>query len=351
MKRILSLVLLFVTSFVFAQEGVKWETSSFSDALNKAAKEKKYIFLDCYTSWCGPCKWMTQEEFVKKEAGKYFNKKFVNIKVDMEKGEGVELKKRYNVEVFPTFIVTDATGKEIGRVIGRDDIGSFIKKVEQLFDEESSPVFLKQKYLASRKLKDAYIYLEAIKEKRMTDEVDVFFSENADSLGYAVYTDAMWQYIEFGLTARTGYLLDRLCRDYFLFVKNLGLGLVSDRLADAILARLSSYLKGEVELSAEIVSVYADRLKYLSGDDVYKEIIVKASLAMSEGDVEGIRKAFDPNTVFYELSYRQRNRIESIYEDIPLLSKEVKYKYFEVVRGFYDWASKRIKEKVMPKYE
>lgn len=351
MKSILFLVLLFVTSFAFAQEGVKWETSSFNDALNKAAKEKKYVFLDCYTSWCGPCKLMLEREFVKKEAGKYFNKKFVNIKMDMEKGEGIELAKKYKIRVYPTFIVINAAGDEIGRVVGRDNIESFIVKVEQLFDEKNSPEFLRQKYLESRKLKDAYIYLDAVKGKRMTDETDAFFREHADSIGYAIYTKEMWPYVEFGLTADSGYLLERLCDDYFMFIRNLGYGLVSEKLTDAIVNRLSRYLRGKQGLSPEVVSAYADRLKFLAGNDTYKKIIVKASLAMAKGDIEGILKAFDANTVFYDLSYRQGNRLKSVFVDIPLLSKEIKRRYFEILQGHYDWASKRIKDRILPDYD
>lgn len=351
MKRILFLVLLFVTSFVFAQEGVKWETSSFSDALNKAAKEKKYVFLDCYTSWCGPCKLMLEKEFVKKEAGKYFNKKFVNIKMDMEKGEGIELAKKYKIRAFPTFIVINAAGDEIGRVVGRDNIESFIVKVEQLFDQKNSPEYLYQKYLESRNLKDAYAYLDVVKEKKMKDRVDYFFNENTDSIGYAIYTSRMWPYIEFGLTAETGYLLSRLCDDYSKFIVNLGYGLVSESLSDAILYRLSEYLRGALVLPAEEVSTYVDRLKFLSKNERYEEIIMNASLAMSKGDIEGIRKAFDPNVVFYELSYNQMMDIRWVFENIPVLTKDMKRRYFEIIQGHYNWAAKRIKEKVMPKYE
>lgn len=351
MKSILLLALIFVTSFTSAQEGVKWENSSFNEALDKAAKEKKYVFLDCYTSWCGPCKWMTEEEFVKKEAGKYFNKKFVNIKIDIEKGEGIELKKRYKVVAVPTFIVMDATGKEIGRVIGRDEITPFIAKVEQLFDKENSPEYLLQKYLESRKLDDAYAYLDLLKERRMIDEADHFFSKNADSIGYVIYFPQMWPYVEFGLNAKAGYLLERLCENYSQFIENSGYGLVSDKLTDAILNRLSGYLKGNWDLSPDAVSIYVERLKFLSENEKYNEIIMNAALAMSKGDAEGIRKAFDPNTVFYDLSYRERNRIESVFKNISLLSKEVKRRYFEIIQGHYDWASKRIQDKILPDYK
>ena len=70
------------------QPGIYWEKGTLMQALEKAKKEgDKMVFLDCYASWCGPCKYMAGTVFTTKEAGDYFNKKFVNIKIDMEKGE------------------------------------------------------------------------------------------------------------------------------------------------------------------------------------------------------------------------------------------------------------------------
>ncbi|MBR4094560.1 MAG: DUF255 domain-containing protein, partial [Bacteroidales bacterium] len=92
MKKVLLILVSVAFSLVaFAQDGVKWETGSLQEALDKAAGNKKgpsVVFLDCYTSWCGPCKMMAEKVFPTKEAGEYFNKRFVNIKIDMEKGEG-----------------------------------------------------------------------------------------------------------------------------------------------------------------------------------------------------------------------------------------------------------------------
>ena len=60
MKKILLLVAAMVIAVSsFAQEGGKWETGTFQDALNKAKNNKKgpnLVFMDCYTTWCGPCK-------------------------------------------------------------------------------------------------------------------------------------------------------------------------------------------------------------------------------------------------------------------------------------------------------
>ncbi|MDE6685622.1 MAG: thioredoxin family protein [Duncaniella sp.] len=96
---------------VSAQMEFMPEGSTLQDAIDKAAKENKMVFLDCYTSWCGPCKMMSESVFPTKEVGDYMNPKFVSIKIDMEKGEGPELAKRVEISAYPTFILFDKNGK------------------------------------------------------------------------------------------------------------------------------------------------------------------------------------------------------------------------------------------------
>lgn len=74
---------------------------SFQDALQEAEATGKLIFLDGYTSWCAPCKMMNTTVFTDPEVGHFFNEHFINVKFDMEKGEGRELLKRYGMQVIP----------------------------------------------------------------------------------------------------------------------------------------------------------------------------------------------------------------------------------------------------------
>lgn len=100
-------------------EGVQFvEGKTFAEAVAQAKAEGKKVFLDCYTSWCGPCKMMTNTVFPQKVVGDYMNKEFVNIKIDMEKGEGPALAKHLKVRAYPTFVMFDGDGKEIGRMVG-----------------------------------------------------------------------------------------------------------------------------------------------------------------------------------------------------------------------------------------
>ncbi|MBR6286518.1 MAG: thioredoxin family protein [Bacteroidaceae bacterium] len=107
------------------------EGSLFKDAVAKATKENKMIFLDCYTSWCGPCKAMAANVFPAKEVGDYMNPRFVSIKIDMEKGEGPELNRKFQVSAYPTMIIFNSRGDEIGRIVGGGGAAQFIERVKE----------------------------------------------------------------------------------------------------------------------------------------------------------------------------------------------------------------------------
>ncbi|MFR7878363.1 MAG: thioredoxin family protein [Butyricimonas paravirosa] len=89
-------------------EGEKWE-----NVLKMAQEQDKYIFMDCYTSWCGPCKALAKDIFTRKDVGDFFNANFINVKYDMEKGVGKDLYKQYksNIIGFPTLLLINKEGK------------------------------------------------------------------------------------------------------------------------------------------------------------------------------------------------------------------------------------------------
>jgi thiol:disulfide interchange protein len=98
--------------------GIQFFEGRWKDALAKAKKENKLVFLDAYTSWCGPCKLMQARTFPDKKVGEFFNKKFVSVKIDMEKGEGPALADKYPLQGYPTLFFMNADGKVIKEVLG-----------------------------------------------------------------------------------------------------------------------------------------------------------------------------------------------------------------------------------------
>jgi thiol-disulfide isomerase/thioredoxin len=120
MKRsVLWLLALLVSSSAWAQtKKINFRKGTVAEILAQAKAEKKPIFIDAYTTWCGPCKWMDKNVFVNDAVAEYFNTNFVNYKLDMEKGEGIEMAKKYEVQAYPSFLFLAADGSVMHRTVG-----------------------------------------------------------------------------------------------------------------------------------------------------------------------------------------------------------------------------------------
>ncbi|HRI01928.1 MAG TPA: thioredoxin family protein [Saprospiraceae bacterium] len=144
--RNLTFLLLAVFNIAFAQDktgGIDFFHGTFQEALDKAASENKLIFMDAFTTWCGPCRKMSASIFPDPTVGEFYNANFVNIKVDMEKDEGPSLGNKYSVRSYPTLLFIDGTGKVIHSTAGARPVDAFIelgrealKKMDRAVDYE-----------------------------------------------------------------------------------------------------------------------------------------------------------------------------------------------------------------------
>ncbi|MFR7824172.1 MAG: thioredoxin domain-containing protein [Odoribacter splanchnicus] len=97
MKRIVLFICCAFTLFHFVSaqnEGIRFEKPEWKQVVRKASKEKKLIFVDCYTSWCGPCKELAKNIFPQKVVGDFYNRHFVSTKVDMDKDAMAAVRKK-----------------------------------------------------------------------------------------------------------------------------------------------------------------------------------------------------------------------------------------------------------------
>ncbi len=111
--------MLYYTAF-FGQ-GVKFVFQNYSKAIDSSKGSNKLIFIDFYTDWCSPCKKMSKEVFPLNSVGDFFNKHFVNIQVNAEKGEGPELARKFSISEYPTFVFLDHNENLIYRFSGTRD--------------------------------------------------------------------------------------------------------------------------------------------------------------------------------------------------------------------------------------
>ena len=103
-----------------AQE-IKFSPQSYKQVLAKAKAGHKRGFVDAFAVWCAPCKELRKTTFKDAKAAAYFNQHFINISVDVEKGDGAELAKTWQVEGLPTLLILDENGKVLASHTGYVD--------------------------------------------------------------------------------------------------------------------------------------------------------------------------------------------------------------------------------------
>ena len=101
-----------------AEKGIYFTQGRWQDISAMAKKTGKYIFVDAYTIWCGPCKRMKSETFLEEKVAAYFNDNFINYAIDMEQGEGIRLAIDWEVFAYPSLLFFSPEGTLITRRIG-----------------------------------------------------------------------------------------------------------------------------------------------------------------------------------------------------------------------------------------
>jgi len=197
------LVLLLSASVSLFSQGISFSEDKWEQLLAQAKAEQKIIFVDAYTTWCGPCKKMSKEVFTSKKVGAFYNDNFISVKMDMEKPEGKMLGDKYNVFVYPTLLFVDAAGSLIHRVAGYQNVKQLIGEGQQAVDPskslaamdrrynvgEKDPAFLKSYLLAKSAAMDgshlaiAEEYLATQSDWSEPDNLSLIFqmTESADS--------------------------------------------------------------------------------------------------------------------------------------------------------------------------
>jgi thiol:disulfide interchange protein len=111
---------------------ISFKEADWKSQLATAKKDNKIIFFDAYTSWCGPCKMMAKDIFTRDSVADLFNQTFLNVKYDMEKGEGPELQKKYGVSAYPTYLFINADGEVVHKIVGSMPAKEFIAEQVKL---------------------------------------------------------------------------------------------------------------------------------------------------------------------------------------------------------------------------
>lgn len=151
MKKLLFIAAMFTAASAMAQ-GIEFRDITPEQAVAAAKTEGKYVFVDVYTDWCGPCKMMEAQIYPLKAVGDHFNPKYVSIKLNAEMGTvGPAFAKKHGVTAYPTFLILDGNGELIHMFAGGTLSLAFIDKVEEAFNPELSFGEVKKRYDAGER--------------------------------------------------------------------------------------------------------------------------------------------------------------------------------------------------------
>ena len=164
-KTVFAFLLSGFVAFAFAQDkGMKFEhNTSWEQVLAKAKAENKFIFVDAFTTWCGPCKMMSKNIFPLEEVGDFYNAHFINLKIQLDTtnddndevkswfAAGKEIATKYNVKAFPTYLMFSPNGEIVHRAVGSSDAAKFIAKGQDAINPNKQYYTLKRQYEAGKK--------------------------------------------------------------------------------------------------------------------------------------------------------------------------------------------------------
>jgi thioredoxin-like negative regulator of GroEL len=105
-------------------------TVPFEQLVKETSAAHQPIVLEAFTSWCKPCKLMEQQVF-SNPAVKTALKQVRLARYDTERGDGVEVARRFEISTWPTVLVLTPDGTLVGK-IGSQEAASFIAELAPL---------------------------------------------------------------------------------------------------------------------------------------------------------------------------------------------------------------------------
>ena len=124
------LVILFLGLLETVTAQITFFEGTFEDAVAKAKKEKKNLFIDFYAEWCEPCKLMAEKVFTLPEVGAYFNTNFVCCQLNAEASENKALVQKYKVNALPTLLFLNVKGEVLHSINGTKDPTAFLHEAK-----------------------------------------------------------------------------------------------------------------------------------------------------------------------------------------------------------------------------
>lgn len=143
--RLLFILVVFLAAAKAFPEDIIFTKGTYSEVLAKAKQENKVLMIDFFTDWCKWCVEIEKKVYTNPEVAAFANNYQINWKIDAEKGEGVDLAKKYSVTGYPTIVFVDGNGDEIDRIIGYLPVKDFLPSMKDIVNGKNTTKSLQAK--------------------------------------------------------------------------------------------------------------------------------------------------------------------------------------------------------------
>jgi len=128
---------------------------TYESALAESALTGKPVLIDFFAEWCGPCQRFQTDSHEDMEVMAELEN-VILLKIDSEKGDGIELAKKYGVLGYPTYALINSDEQPIDRWMGYGK-DMFIEMMNKATSDLSTIDEKLQRMSASPSIKDALV--------------------------------------------------------------------------------------------------------------------------------------------------------------------------------------------------
>jgi len=196
------------------EKGTNWE-----EMQAKAKSQGKYIFIDCYATWCGPCKFMNDSIFPELSVGTYINRSFISVQIQMDstKKDNADVKRwyrdarkieqQYKVKAYPTYLFLTPDGKLTKRIEGAFSADQFIKHAKDALSYSGMIGEYRRGKRDTTFLKDLAMAALDIEDTAISSPVALSYIRQLDN----IYTEERLFFIAFATRSSrdTGFVIFR----------------------------------------------------------------------------------------------------------------------------------------------
>ncbi len=110
-----------------------WIEGDYTTALSKVrADNGKLVMLEFSTDWCVWCKRLAADTWTNQTVIDFAGQHLIPLEIDAEKGDGIELAKKYHIGGYPTMVFVNADGEEFDRIPGYLPADDMVKELTRI---------------------------------------------------------------------------------------------------------------------------------------------------------------------------------------------------------------------------